>query len=148
MADAWQVAPGDDSGQWDTHPRDDGPDHDDETPIVSSPSIAADWQTSVDHEVADRDREADWPSIARYDGHQGEAARQSGSPFRNLLKPPRFGASEKPLISFTTVCAGMGALALNVNRNKRGAALDLRQAGGREALLRLLGDSVAWYRSF
>src|SRR3978361_1101087 len=83
MADAWQVAPGDDSGQWDTHPRDDGPDHDDETPIVSSPSIAADWQTSVDDEVADRDREADWPSIARYDANQGDATQHSSSSIRN-----------------------------------------------------------------
>lgn len=37
---------------------------------------------------------------------------------------------------------------LNVNRNKRGAALDLRKAEGREALLRLLGDADVLVENF
>jgi crotonobetainyl-CoA:carnitine CoA-transferase CaiB-like acyl-CoA transferase len=36
---------------------------------------------------------------------------------------------------------GMGALALNVNRNKRGIVLDLKTPGGQEALLKLVEDT-------
>src|SRR3546814_3364232 len=42
---------------------------------------------------------------------------------------------------------GMGAVYLNINRSKRGIVLDLKQAAGREALLRLVTDADVFVHS-
>ena len=83
-------------------------------PVVDSPPISGDWQASVDGEGSSRGSQSDWPSVARHDAHDDEAARpQRESWLRKLLKPPAlFGAPGKPPVSLTTVCAAMGALVL------------------------------------
>ena len=85
-----------------------------ETPVVDSPSISGDWPASVDGEGSLRGSETDWPTVARHDAHDAEAARpQRASWLRELFRPPAlFRATGKPLVSLTTVCAGMGALVL------------------------------------
>jgi predicted Zn finger-like uncharacterized protein len=85
-----------------------------ETPVVDSPSISADWPASADDEGSPQDAEADWPSIARHDMHDTEAARpQRQSWLRKLFAPPALiRASGDPFVSLPTVCAAMGALVL------------------------------------
>jgi hypothetical protein len=73
--------------------------------LVDSPSISAD---SADGGASD------WPSVARDDMQDAEAAApQRQSWFRKLLKwPAHSRASGKPLIGLPTACAAMGALVL------------------------------------
>jgi hypothetical protein len=58
--------------------------------------------------------DSDWPSVARDDMQDAEAAGpQRQSWFRKLLKRPASSrASGKPLIGLPTACAAMGALVL------------------------------------
>jgi len=114
MAEAdGHAAAADADAQWQPQARqDDSQEH--ETPVVDSPSISGDWPAPADGEGASQMTETDWPSIARDDVHEVDAAPpKRGSWFRNLLKPPALlRAPSKPIVSLTTACAAMGALVL------------------------------------
>jgi predicted Zn finger-like uncharacterized protein len=117
MAEAGEQAGGTGAAaQWDTHARQEHDrEHDEgqEAPVVDSPSISGDWPASVDGDGSPRMSETDWPQVARHDIHDVEVHPPRGSWLRNLLKPPAFLRSpDKPIVSLTTVCAGMGALVL------------------------------------
>jgi predicted Zn finger-like uncharacterized protein len=82
-----------------------------DTPVIDSPSISADWPT--EGEAAGRS-EADWPSVARADaeGHQ-EAVSGRRSGFASLFRlPPLPLIPGMPRVSLPVACAAMGALAL------------------------------------
>jgi hypothetical protein len=82
-----------------------------ETPVVDSPSIAGDWPAG--DEGLRQAVETDWPSLARQDVSDPDAARQRQSWLGKLLRPPaRRHPPGKPLVSLATVCAAMGALVL------------------------------------
>jgi predicted Zn finger-like uncharacterized protein len=107
MAEAGQTSAADAAAEWDALAHEDDSQ---ETPVVDSPSISADWP--ADGQGAPQDSENDWPSIARQDGFDPETAHpQRLSWLRRLVKPP-LRASGKPLVSLPTVCAAMGALVL------------------------------------
>jgi len=95
----WNVlARGDDSGTQ-------------QTPVVDSPSISADWP--ADGEGSSRLVGRDWPSISRHDTEGAGAARQHQAWFQKLLRPQaRLRPPGKPFVSLPTVCAAMGALVL------------------------------------
>jgi len=81
-----------------------------QTPVVDSPSISADWP---DGDGSPPSADSDWPSVAQDDAEDSGAARRPGSWFRKLLRPPALlRASGKPLIGLPTACAAMGALVL------------------------------------
>jgi predicted Zn finger-like uncharacterized protein len=82
-----------------------------ETPVVDSPSISADWPADGDGSQA---AGPDWPSIARDEVQDREAARQQRlSRLRRLLRPPALlQAIGRPFASLPTACAAMGALVL------------------------------------
>ena len=104
MAEEGEQAGGTDAAGWDAHPRQDDR-RQYQTPVVDSPSISGDWPVSADREGSPQGSETDWPSVARHDAHDAEAAHpQRQSWFRS--------ATGKPLVSLTTVCAAMGALVL------------------------------------
>jgi predicted Zn finger-like uncharacterized protein len=112
MAEAGEQAGDTDAAaQWDTHAQQE---HDEgQTPVVESPSISADWPASADGETSPQMSDTDWPQVARHDVHDEQVRPQRGSWLGNLLKPPAFlRSSGKPIVSLTTVCAGMGALVL------------------------------------
>ena len=96
--------------QWDTHA---SQEHDEgqEAPIVDSPSISAGWPASAEGEGSQMS-ETDWPQVARNDVHDMQAPPQRGPWFAKLRKPSALRSSGKPIVSLTTVCAGMGALVL------------------------------------
>jgi predicted Zn finger-like uncharacterized protein len=91
-----------------------------ETPVIDSPSISADWPAG--NEASAPGGETDWPSIARDEVHDIEARPQRLSWLRKLWRPrtttpatPR--ASRKswiklPVATLPTACAAMGALVL------------------------------------
>jgi len=113
MAAASASAVGSDAAaEWEVLARqDDG--HDAETPIVDSPSISGNWPASTDGEGSPRDIENDWPSLARRDVQDREAARQHLSWFRKLFRPPApRRASGKSFVSLPTACTAMAALVL------------------------------------
>jgi predicted Zn finger-like uncharacterized protein len=93
------------AADWDAHARVE------ETPVVDSPSISADWP--ADGNGADRS-EADWPQAARHDAQDAEnSAPKRASRLQRLLRPPTlFRGSGKSLISLPVACAAMGALVL------------------------------------
>jgi predicted Zn finger-like uncharacterized protein len=112
MAEANEAAGAPDAGaEWQAQARQQE-DPDQGTPVVDSPSISGDWPASGDGEGSPR--AADWPTVARNDGHDTAAARPPRLQWlRNLLKPPaRASAPGQPFVSLTTVCAAMGALVL------------------------------------
>jgi predicted Zn finger-like uncharacterized protein len=117
MAEA-VTGPADAAAGWDAVARQQDSQQDDnqqyDTPVVDSPPISGDWQASTDSEGSRQSGETDWPSVARDEAHDAEAARpQAASWLRKLLKPPAlFGAPGKPLVNLTTACAAMGALVL------------------------------------
>ena len=81
-----------------------------QTPVVDSPSISADWP---DGDGSPPSADSDWPSVAQDDAEDSGAARRPGSWFRKLLRPPALlRASGKPLVGLPTACAAMGALVL------------------------------------
>ena len=81
-----------------------------ETPVVDSPSISADWPDSDGLPPGDG---SDWPSLARDDAEEAHAALRRGSWFGKLPGPPLLRrASGKPFVSLPTACAAMGALVL------------------------------------
>jgi predicted Zn finger-like uncharacterized protein len=82
-----------------------------QTPVVDSPSISADWP--VDSEGSSRLVGRDWPSTSRRDMEGAGAARHHQAWFQKLLRPQaRLRPPGKPFISLPTVCAAMGALVL------------------------------------
>jgi predicted Zn finger-like uncharacterized protein len=103
MAEASQRdADQDADAEWEALAREDGEAQ--EAPVVDSPSIAGDWQTSAEDADSSSIADADWPSVARNDGHD-DAGRQ---------RPSRFpgGSSRRSPVSLPTACAAMGALVL------------------------------------
>jgi predicted Zn finger-like uncharacterized protein len=103
MADADNPAPAPDdaAAEWEAMARQD--DEAQQIPVVDSPSISADSANGGD---------SDWPSVARDDMQDAEAAGpQRQSWFRRLLRRPAHPrASGKPLLGLPTACAAMGAL--------------------------------------
>ena len=81
-----------------------------DTPVVDSPSISADWPAEARRSADD----ADWPSVARNDMHDAEAARPQRRPgSASLFRPPaQPRAPRKSFVSPATACAAMGALVL------------------------------------
>jgi hypothetical protein len=78
----------------------------DETPVVESPSISAEWPTEGESAA---NREPNWPSVVRHDGVQeATAVRRPRPSLLRRLKP----SFSMPAVSLTTVCAAMGALVL------------------------------------
>jgi predicted Zn finger-like uncharacterized protein len=109
MAEAGQPAGNPDAAaEWDALARQD---EGQEAPVVDSPSISADWP--ADGEGSAR-RETDWPSVARQDVQDHEAAGSNRpSWFRRLFRLPAFPRSSgTSLVSLPTACAAMGALVL------------------------------------
>ena len=78
------------------------------TPVVDSPSISADWPAEGE---GARAGQADWPSVAREDvaGHQEPTSRRRTGVASLFRLPPVPGM---PSISLPVACAAMGALAL------------------------------------
>jgi len=109
MAEAGhQAANADAAAEWDALGRQ-GDSGTQQTPVVDSPSISADWPADGEGSRVGRD----WPSISRHDMEGAGAARQHHAWFQKLLRPqagPR--PPGKPFISLPTVCAAMGALVL------------------------------------
>lgn len=99
------------AAEWDALAREGGSEEQ-QTPVVDSPSISADWPANGETPAP----ATDWPSIARNDMHDVRAARpQRQSWFRKLLRPlAPAGTAGKPFVSPTTVCAAMGALVLGL----------------------------------
>jgi hypothetical protein len=103
-------AGGDAAAEWEALARQGG--HEAETPVVESPSIAGDWPASAGGEGS-RSTENDWPSVARHDVQDTEAARQHLSWSRKLFRPPApRRAPGKSFVSLPTACAAMAALVL------------------------------------
>ena len=114
MAEAGgQTAAADAAAEWEALAREDDS-QEQETPVVDSPSISADWPASADGEGSPRAAKPDWPSVARHDLQDAGAARPRRlSWLRNLLKPPAVRrAPGKPFIGLSTACAAMTALVL------------------------------------
>jgi predicted Zn finger-like uncharacterized protein len=81
-----------------------------QTPVVDSPSISADWP---DGDGSPPGPDSDWPSVAQDEAEDAGAGRRHGSWFGKLLKPPALlRASGKPFVGLPTACAAMGALVL------------------------------------
>lgn len=93
------------AAEWDALAReDDGQ----QTPVVDSPSISADWP---DGDGSPPDADLDWQSLARDDAEDTGAAGRRGSWFRKILRPPGLvRGSGKPVVGLPTACAAMGAL--------------------------------------
>jgi predicted Zn finger-like uncharacterized protein len=110
-----QAAAADDAAaaEWEALAREDDSERE-ETPVIDSPSISADWPASGETDAAAQIGVTDWPSIARHDGQDYVAARrQSRSWLRRLLRlPARSGVPGKSYIGLTTACAALGALVL------------------------------------
>jgi predicted Zn finger-like uncharacterized protein len=98
------------AAEWDALAREDSG-QEQETPVVDSPSISGDWP---DGEGSSEEGEADWPSMARHDAQDAEAARpRRRSRLQKLLGPvARLRVPGKSSVSLPTACAAMGALVL------------------------------------
>jgi predicted Zn finger-like uncharacterized protein len=130
IAMAASAAAGDDytAAEWERMASEDAGAEQD-TPVVDSPSISADWPT-------DGGSEADWPTTAPHDSDEVGAGQQQRrlSRLRNLLRPPAlFRARDLSFNGLSTACAAMGALVL---------ALMIWRA----EMVRLLPQTAAFYR--
>ena len=98
------------AAEWDALAREDSG-QEQETPVVDSPSISGDWP---DDESSPGAGGTDWPSMARRDAQDAEAARPRRlSRLQELLGPvARLRVPGKPSVSLPTACAAMGALVL------------------------------------
>jgi predicted Zn finger-like uncharacterized protein len=97
--------------EWEALARQDEP-HERDMPVVDSPSISADWSADSASAVA-----ADWPTAARDDMEDSEAARPRRPSWFARLWKSRAAAVRMPGKSFAslpTACAAMGALVLAV----------------------------------
>jgi predicted Zn finger-like uncharacterized protein len=101
------------AAEWEALAREGGSEEQ-ETPVVDSPSISADWPATAGGET--QPEGTDWPQVARHDMHDVRAPRpQRPSWFRKLLRPLALqGAPGKPFVNLTTVCAAMGAMVLGL----------------------------------
>jgi hypothetical protein len=127
-APATAAAGGDDAAaEWERMANEDAGTEQD-TPVVDSPSISADWP-------ADGASEPDWPSAAQHDAEEVGASRPRRlSRLRNFLKPPAlFRARDLSFNGLSTACAAMGALVL---------ALVIWRA----EMVRLLPQTATFYR--
>ena len=116
MAEASAAASSTDAAaEWEALAREGGSE-DQQTPVVDSPSISADWPAPAGGETPTQAEATDWPQAARNDMQDVRAPRpQRQSWFRKLLRPlAPSGAAGKPFVSLTTVCAAMGALVLGL----------------------------------
>ncbi len=105
-----------------------------ETPVVDSPSISADWPASAEGEAAPQPA-ANWPQAAQHDAPDAAIPPpKRPSRLRGLLKPAAlFRVMGKPLASLPVACAAMGALVL---------ALVI----WRVDVVRLLPQTITFYR--
>ncbi len=124
MASAGEPAGGGDAAaEWEAMAREEEV-REPDTPVVDSPSIAAEWRSEDD---------TGWSSVAREDPGDTDSGRRP-SRLGKLLRPPiLFRASGKPLVSLPTACAAMGALA---------AALIIWRAD----VVRLMPQTATFYR--
>src|SRR5438552_1319476 len=114
MAEASQGsgnAEADAAAEWEALAREEEAQNSQDTPVVDSPSISADWPTEGE---ATKGSEADWPSIAQADaeGHEDAVSthrsRLAGL-FRLPTLPPIPGM---PRVSLPVAATAMGALPL------------------------------------
>src|ERR1700758_18376 len=104
----------------------------DDTPVVDSPSISADWP-------ADDASQPNWRSAAQDDADDLAAQPRRSSRLRHLLKPlalfrmPGLSLPKLPVATLPTACAAMGALVL---------ALVIWRAD----VVRLLPQTATFYR--
>jgi predicted Zn finger-like uncharacterized protein len=111
MAEAGRAAGNaevDAAAEWGAHARQQESQDGQNTPVVDSPSISADWPAEGE---GARGSQADWPSVAREDvaGHQEPTSRRRTGVASLFRLPPVPGM---PSISLPVACAAMGALAL------------------------------------
>jgi predicted Zn finger-like uncharacterized protein len=104
-----------DAAEWQALARQEESQDGQNTPVVDSPSISADWP--IEGEGAKGSKagsQADWPSVAGEDaeGHQ-DAVSGRRSAFASLFRlPPLPPIPGMPSVSLPVACAAMGALAL------------------------------------
>jgi predicted Zn finger-like uncharacterized protein len=116
MAEAGQPAgnnaEADAAAEWEALARQEETQDTQDTPVVDSPSISADWPT--EGEGASGGSGAGWPSVAREDAERHEDAVAGGSSrFASLFQPPPLPPIPgMPTVSLPVACAAMGALVL------------------------------------
>src|SRR6202035_4679626 len=98
------------AAEWDALAREDSG-QEQETPVVDSPPLSGDWP---DAGGASEQGEADWPSMARHDTQDAEAARPRRlSRLQKFLGPvARLRVPGQSSVGLPTACAAMGALVL------------------------------------
>ena len=133
MAEAGQsAANADAAAEWEALAREEGEAND--TPVVDSPSISADWP--AEDEGARADGDTDWPAVAREDaeGHQ-DAVSTHASRLAHIFRLPSLPglAPRMPAFGLPIACAAMGALIL---------ALIIWRAD----VVRLLPQTATFYR--
>jgi predicted Zn finger-like uncharacterized protein len=98
------------AAEWDALAREDSG-QEQETPVVDSPPLSGDWP---DAGGASEQGEADWPSMARHDAQDAEAARPRRlSRLQKFLGPvARLRVPGQSSVGLPTACAAMGALVL------------------------------------
>jgi predicted Zn finger-like uncharacterized protein len=114
MAEA-SASSADAAAEWEALAREGGGEEQ-ETPVVDSPSISADWPATAGGETPDQAEGTDWPQVTRNDRQDVKPPRPRRLAWLGkLLRPlaPQ-GAAGKPFVSLTTVCAAMGALVLGL----------------------------------
>ena len=112
MAEAGQsAAEADAAAEWEALAREEGETND--TPVVDSPSISADWP--AEDQDARPDGNTDWPAVAREDaeGHQ-DAVSTHASRLAHIFRLPSLPGllPRMPAFGLPVACAAMGALIL------------------------------------
>jgi predicted Zn finger-like uncharacterized protein len=111
MAEAGQ--PADAAAGWEAHARqEEGPDGQN-TPVVDSPSISADWPAAGEGAKNNKaGSQADWPAV-RPDAEAHDPVSGRRSAFASLFRlPPLPPIPGMPRVSLPVACAAMGALVL------------------------------------
>jgi len=113
MAEAGQGggnAEADAAAEWEALAREEEAQNTEDTPVVDSPSISADWPEGE----GAKGGEADWPSIAQADAEAHEdAVSTHRSRLASLFRlPPLPPIPGMPRVSLPVACVAMGALAL------------------------------------
>jgi predicted Zn finger-like uncharacterized protein len=116
-----------DTSGWDAPPSNEAAS---ETPVVESPSIAAEWQD----DGSSAEAQPDWAALAQNDAPDGEEGPRRAGWLSGLSKRPgRSLTGGRSFVNLPTVCAAMGALAL---------ALIIWRAD----VVRLLPQTATFYR--